>query len=162
MNMHIPLTPGRNRQLTRATFVGLVAGGIVFFVVLPILLGESIGPVLVDRTTFALFVLYCYTLFVLPFVSISVALFQPASRWDAFKISVSLSAALLIPFALLSYWLTAPGEYGESAYSASILKDLAALAAYQGVLALIASAISALLSPLLWKGLNRVRKLGHR
>jgi hypothetical protein len=145
------------RILLRALLLGLAGGCLFFTVVQPWLLGWHPKPIL-EHGGFWNLVLITYPLFVLPFVVVAVAAFGVASRLRSFGVAVALSGAFLIPVPLLDYWRVAPGSYGKSPLSPSILLGLAVGFVSLSVLSLVAGGISAVLSPSLRRFLTQGAK----
>jgi hypothetical protein len=132
---------GTSNSYLKPLVLGLLAGALYFLVLQPTLLGWWPRPIL-ERQALLHFVFRGYPLIVLPSVVLGVSLFQPKTKREALEMAIFFSISMLVPVPLVNYWLVGQADY-------YLLDSTTFILTFQGALALLASYISALISPAL-------------
>jgi len=136
------------QRLGNLAIVGLALGACSFYILEPFLLGSRPSP-LFERETWIYVDFWSFPLFVLPSVTLIVALLNPKDKADGFKLGFVLAAAWLIPFPLIDCMRFCANERKMGLSEPQLPLDLAVWAVHQVTIATLAAALAAVLYPVI-------------
>jgi hypothetical protein len=148
-------TAGNLPRNAVALLAGLLCGVLFFGVVEPSAYGKRPVPLL-DREASIFFLFRLFPLIIIPAVCVFIAAMRPASRRQAFWLAGVFAVSLLVPLPLVDDWKAIPTQYGWSRLSGEAWTEVGLLFASLMLLSELAAAVSAVVSPPIYRLVSRV------